>query len=173
MKKGVKIAFFFGTAAVIGGSIYLYIKKKKEASEELERVVALEDLQRQKEKEKRIEELVQTKATDILSQSLTPLRKNRCGMISSVNTPTESGSQYVGFHVNSPRPNKGDLIKGDIVRIQNTNSVLDAEYEVIKVWMDSKGKVGAVDINHSYPAKGSGYNTQDRVFNGTKNSICY
>ena len=91
MNKGGKIAFFFGTAAVIGGSIYLYLKKKNEETKE-------KNQQLSDEKARKIDAFAQEKAEEILTQSLTPLRKNRCGMVGTVNTPTDSGRKYVGIH---------------------------------------------------------------------------
>ena len=167
MNQGTQISVVIGVIVVGSVGLYFYQKHQKEQK------LLVQNFQPPNSVNTTFEELANTKASEILSTTLTPLRKNRCGMIDSVNTPTKSGKQYVGISPKSPRPKKGDIVKGDVVRIQNTNSVLDAEYEVLGVWLDKNGKIGAVDINHDYPAQGDGDNAQDKVFNKIKASICY
>jgi len=172
MERGGKIALFGITVVGLGGIAYWVMNEEKK--EESPIAIAPQLPTPIYSTPEPIDEakLNQHIASRLIAQ-LSPLKHNRCGMISSVNTPTGSGKQYVGIHVNSPRPNKGDIVEGDLVRLQNTNSNIDGEYRVLGTWIDAKGKVGAVDINHDYPARGSGENKKDMVFNGTKSSLCY
>ena len=102
-------------------------------------------------------------------------RIDKCGMISTVNTPTKNGRQYIGIHIDSPRPYRNDIVEGETIKIQNTNSNLDGEYKVLGTWIDQDGKIGAVDIDHDYNISIYPHmrNMMDDRFSGIKNSFCY
>ena len=51
------------------------------------------------------------------------------------------------------RPSGDYMVSGDTLSISNTNSALDGSYQVLRVWNDTDGRLGAVEVDIP-----SGYN---------------
>lgn len=56
---------------------------------------------------------------------------------------------WVGIQSRS-RKNANDIYPGSTIKISNTNPQLDGVYNVIDIWVDTNGNVGALDIEHDY-----------------------
>jgi len=170
MKK--QTMYIIGGVAVLGLVYFFYSKNKKAKQEKAnaEKIAAEMEAQTEIEAQALAQAELDAQALE-QAEAETEAKIEAASCIRMGELRTTENHQWIGIP-GSFRDQANQFVTGGMVEIKDTDDTLNGKYEILDIFKDKKGNVGAIDIAHSIqlPTAVKGQ-AGDKRFQGT-GKIC-
>jgi len=168
--------YIIGGVAVLGLGYLMYAKNKKAKQQkaDADKIAAEMEAESLKQAEMEAEAVAQAEMdAQALAQAEAETEKKiaSASCIRMGELRTTENHQWVGIP-GAFRDQANQFITGGMVEIKDTDDTLNGKYEILDIFKDKNGNVGAIDISHSLDIeKAIKGKSGDKRFHGT-GKIC-